>query len=249
MVVVRDRLASLCRLLLSLLTGGQLLASLGLRSLSLVSLLSEFGKTGRLRALLLASRQFLLPLLGLLGGCSDGFMSTLGLTGQDQAGGFHYVVLHMEQVGRMVGTEVLFGVRDEGFGLIAGDLTNGYRPSGQPLVETDVPCFRIAPGCILFQQQEVGNGFDGHQTDLRMKGFIFADGDLAWRHLGGQLLLLLLAELGQQRFQPRGKVLLGAVGSGQEFVEFTEFEEPADAAQATVIGLCKDQMQGDQQTM
>ena len=48
--------------------------------------------------------------MGLRGG-SGGFMSTPGLAGQRQAGGFHRVVLHMEQIGRMVGTEVLFGVR------------------------------------------------------------------------------------------------------------------------------------------
>ncbi len=121
-----------------------------------------------------------------------------------------------------MGAEVLLGVRDEGTGLVAGDLTNGHRPVGQPLVETGVPGFRVAPGGILFQQQEIGNRLDSHQTDLRMKGFVFADADLARRHLGGQSLLFLLAELGQRRFQTRGEILLGSVGSGQEFVESAE---------------------------
>jgi hypothetical protein len=104
-------------------------------------------------------------------GGGGGLMSPPRLVGQHQAGRLHRFVLDMEQVGRMMGAEVLFRVSDQGFGLIAGDLANRYRPTGQPLVESLAPGFSIALGRVLFQQQEIGNRFDTHQADLRMKGY------------------------------------------------------------------------------
>ena len=47
------------------------------------------------------------------------------LTGQGQAGGFDRLLLDVEQVGRVVGAEMLFGMSDQGGGLVAGDLRDG----------------------------------------------------------------------------------------------------------------------------
>ena len=89
-------------------------------------------------------------------------MGTLGLGGKSQTGGLHRVVLDMEQVGRMVGAEMLFGVGDERLGFVAGNLADGDRPTVQPLIEGLAPGFGVALWGVLFQQQEVGNRFDGH---------------------------------------------------------------------------------------
>ena len=103
-----------------------------------------------LGALLLTSRQFLLPLAGLLERLAGGLVSASRLAGQHQTGSLHGLVLDVEQVGRMMSTEMLFGMCEERFGFIAGDLTNGHRPTGQSLVEALIPGRGVALGCVLF---------------------------------------------------------------------------------------------------
>lgn len=115
------------------------------------------------------------------------------LARQRQASGVYQVLLDMEQVGGMMGAERLFGMGDQGLGLVAGDLADRHRPAGQPLVQALSPGRGVALGGVLFQQQEIGDRLDGHQADLGMKGFVFAEADFAGRHLGGQPLVFLPA--------------------------------------------------------
>ena len=117
------------------------------------------------------------------------------------------------------------------------------------MVDGLVPGVRVAGRGVLFQQQVIGNRFDGDQTDLRMKGFVFAQRNLPRRHLGGELLLLLLAVLGEQRFQVGGEGLQRAVGSRQKLVQPAQLQEPAQRPQTAIVGLPEDQMQSHMQMM
>jgi len=147
------------------------------------------------------------------GGC--GLVGASSLARQSQTGGVNKVLLDVEQVGRMVGTQMSFGVGDQGFGLVAGDLDDGHRPARQPFVQAAVPGLGVALRSILFQQKEIRDGLDGHQADLRMKGFVLAEANFAVGHLHGQTLVFLAAELGQERFH-LGQVLGELIGAGPE---------------------------------
>ena len=82
----------------------------------------------------------------------------------------------------------------------------------QPFVQALVPGGGVPLRLILFQEEEVRDGFDGHQADLRVEGLVFAEADLACRHGGGQALVFLLAEGDQQGLHLLGHGLLGTIG-------------------------------------
>ena len=119
-------------------------------------------------------------LVALLGevplGVGGRLVSPSRLTGQGQAGGLHGLVLHMEQVGRVMGAEAVFGERDQRLGFVAGDLTHGDRPHLQPLVEALPPSVGVALRGVLLQHEVIGDGLHRHQTDLGMKGFVRSRG-------------------------------------------------------------------------
>ena len=120
-----------------------------------------------------------------------------------------------------MGTQVGFGVRDQGFGRIAGHLADSDRQRGKLRVGALLPGRRIPLRLVLFHEDEVGHRLDGYQTDLGMKGFILAERNLAGRHVRGESRIFLLAETDQKRFQLLGHRLLGPVGRGDELAEMT----------------------------
>jgi hypothetical protein len=80
-----------------------------------------------------------------------------------------------------------------------------------------------------------------------MKSLVLTEADLLRRHLRAQALFLLPQKFGQGRFHLGGE--LHAVGGREKFSEAAEAKEPADVAQAGVVGLDKDQMHGHEQPL
>jgi hypothetical protein len=97
-----------------------------------------------------------------------------------------------------MGTQGRFGVCDKGFGRIAGHLEDGDWQRGKLGTGALLPSRRIPLWLVLFDEDEVRHRLDGYQTDLRMKGLVLAERDLAGRHLLGQSRVFLLAKTNQE---------------------------------------------------
>ncbi len=134
------------------------------------------------------------------------------------------------------------GVRDQRFGLITDDLTNDDRQGCQPFVQASVPGEGVPLRLVLFQEDEVGGQIHGHQTDLRVKGFVLREGDLAGWHLGGQTAVFLLAKFAQQQLHFFRHRLLGTIGGRHEFLQAAEFQKLTEVANAAVRALHENQL-------
>ena len=135
---------------------------------------------------------------------------------------------------------------------LAASLVTWHTVTGNPASSRAgalLPGLRIALRLVLLDEDEVRHRFDGHQTDLWMKGFILAEGNLAGRHRGGKSLVFLLAETDQQRLHLLGHHLLGSIGRGDELVQTAQFQKPTQVAQTAIVGLDEHQMGGREQSM
>ncbi len=74
--------------------------------------------------------------------------------------------------------------------LITDRLNDRDRHPAECRGEARVPSLGVPLVAVRLQHDEPRNRFDGHQTYLGMKRLIFADRDLASRHLRRQPLLL-----------------------------------------------------------
>ena len=185
-------------------------------------------------------RGLFLPLLPLPAG-------GMRLARQGSAGRLHRVVLHVKEVRRVVRAQARFRLGNEGLGRIAGHLADGDRQRGKLRAGTLLPGLGITLRLVLFDEDEVRHRFDGHQADLRMKGLVLAEGNLAGRHRRGEPLVFLLAETDQKRLQFLGDRLLGSIGGSDECIQAAKPEKPTQVAQPAIAGLDEDQMGGREQ--
>ena len=145
-----------------------------------------------------------------------GGLGLFHLARQGQTGRLHHLMLDVEQIRGMMRTERALHMADQPLALITGPLNDLDRQPFQGRCQRLRPGRRRAILGVLLQQNEVRHRLQAHQTHLRMKGFVFAHRDLAWRHPLGQGAALLLGQGDDRRFQRRIDRLLRAVGGAHE---------------------------------
>jgi hypothetical protein len=158
------------------------------------------------------------------------------------------VALQVKQIGVVGRLELLLGATDQAGGLVAGEQ---HTADGKPLQATGDghgPGSAVAALGVGLDQDEVGDGFDGHQADVgAMEVLVQAQGNVPGRPASRQVLTLLLGKLSEVVLQLTIKGMQGAVGGADEVVQFDQFEEVADLTEAAGVFVVQDQQQGEDQ--
>src|SRR4029450_12243369 len=122
-------------------------------------------------------------------------------------------MLHMEEVRRVMRPAVMFHIRQQSWGLVAGRLNDPTVEPRQSLFHEFLPGVRTAGPPPLLQQNIVAPGLEPHQAYPPRKGFILRQRDVLRWHRTRQPRTLLAAGPHDLLFKATGCPGLGAVGS------------------------------------
>lgn len=99
---------------------------------------------------------------------------------------------------------------------------------------------------IAFQQDEIGQRFNRHQTRLGMKCLVLAERDLPWTHLRCQAGVLLLRKFHQRPLEFDRQLVLAAIARGDEVIQVAQLEELAEPPRSAGPRFAKHQVGRDE---
>ena len=145
--------------------------------------------------------------------------------------------------------EVMFHIRQQAWGFIAGRLDHLTVETRQGLLHQRMPGVLIACLGRLLQHNVVAHGLDPHQAQTARKRFILRQRDVFGGHLVRQTRALLVAVRHDRLFHVTVDLLLRPIGSPDKPIEARQLQEQTHQANPTGAHLDTHQMERQDQAM
>ena len=158
-------------------------------------------------------------------------------------------MLHMEEVRRVMRPKVMFNIRQQARGFIAGRLDDLTVETRQGLLHQRMPGVLIACLGRLLQNNVVAHGLHPHQAKPACKRFILRQRDVFGGHLLRQTRALLLAVRHDRFFHVTVDLLLRPIGGPDKAIEARELQEQTHQANPTRTDFDTHQMEREDQAM
>jgi hypothetical protein len=169
--------------------------------------------------------------------------------GQGRANGFAAFLPDMEEVGRVMGTELVCNRGHNPRRLITGGLHHLTVELGQGRCHAGRPGRLITGLSELFQENEVAHRIACHQAKAACEGFVLGHGDDFVRHGRGQAWDFCVLGVDDGVFDLHVDRLLRPVGSHNKPVQAGEVAQEPHQTHAARTDLDTDQMQGSNEPM
>jgi len=179
----------------------------------------------------------------------DGLVGRSHFGGQGGTDSLGELILHMEYIGRMVGTQMMGNVRQHTGGFITRRLHDLTVQVGQSRCHEMLPR-GVVPGLsALFEDDNVPHGLHANETQSAGKGFVLGEGDILLGHVRGQTGGFGLIIGDNRFFDPSIDLVLSPRGRGDTSVQATEREQETHQAHATRPDLHEDEVERESQPM
>ena len=168
---------------------------------------------------------------------------------QGQEDRFGQVLLQVKQIRLVRHLEFGSGATNQARSLIAREQHDVNGKAVDTRADGLCPGNAVALIAVGFDQDEVGDGFDGDQANVwAVEVLVGAQDDVFVGHAWDQPLAFFLCEEVEVVLQPEIHVIESAVGGANKGVELDEFEERTNRAEATGVFVMEDKEQSEDES-
>jgi hypothetical protein len=171
------------------------------------------------------------------------------LGGHGAADRFDQLMLHMEEVRRVVCAEVMFNISQQARCFIAGRLNDLTVQTRKRLLHERMPRVLIAALCRLLQDDVVALGFHRHETKPACKRFILGQGDGFGGHVPCQPGTFLAAIRHDRLLHLPVDLVLRPISGADKAIETRELPQQTYQANATRPDFSAHQGEPEDQAM
>ena len=146
-------------------------------------------------------------------------------------------MLHMEEIGRVMRSKVVFHIRQQAWGLITGRLHHPAVETRKSWRHQRIP--RVLIACLghLFQENVVALGVHPHQAQTARQRFIPRHRHVFGRHLVCQTSAFLMAVCHDRLLHATIDLLLGPIRRPHKPVESRQLQQQTDQANPACANL------------